>query len=865
MAADDETMRAAILIQVAFRRRLARHIVSDRRKLQQLWIEGLDEEGLVYYYNTESGEWQYEKPAAYVAGGKTDAMIMENMRLAIAGKKMLDSEVQLKMKALKKVRKKEEMEADWNWVEVYDPETKQFYYWHQLTHEYSWEKPQSYILAADDEMMKAAILVQSVWKARQARNIAASKRRQMQQVWVEGHDEAGHAFYYNIETGDWQYEKPVAFVAGSKTDEDILKNVKLAMAGKKMIDAEMHEKLKKAKEDRILEESHADWHWVEVFDPETERFYYWHQETHEYSWDKPSNYILAADDETMKAAILVQSAWKIRKARYEVHERRKMQRLWVQRHDGNGDVIYYNTESGVMQYEKPVAFIAGAKTDAMILDNMKLAFEGKSMKVVSAEMQNKIDFAKEARLWEEAEADWNWVEVYDPATEKFYYWNQHTHEITWDKPPSYILAADDDTMKAAILLQSAWKARQAIHKVHERRQLQQLWVEGCDDEGNLYYYNTAANDWQYDKPAAFVAGAKTDAMILKNMKLAFEGKKMEDSEVQLKLAVANKARRIEEAEADWNWVEVYDPATENFYYWNQRTHEITWDKPLNYILAADDEMMKAAIMLQNAWKVKQAKSLVNLRRKLQQKWIEAFDDSGTPYYYNRDTMEVVWDKPAEFIAGAKTDAEILGNMKLAMKGRKMDSADEQKRLAKIRAKRLKEESSADWNWVEVYDSASEKFYYWNSTTGEVVWTKPERYIMAADDDLIRSAIKLQSAFRARLAREGISLKRKGKCPWVKIIDTNLDMPYYYHKDTMEVQWEPPMDFVISNKSDDEILASAKKAMEGRLLTGDMQQRYLAVKQARLETEAKSDLDWVEIYDCNREKFYYWHRKTNVII
>ena len=149
--------------------------------------------------------------------------------------------------------------------------------------------------------------------------------------------------------------------------------------------------------------------------------------------------------------------------------------------------------------------------------------------------------------------------------------------------------------------------------------MQQLWVEGLHGEGSTalkYYYNTKTGDWQYEKPVAFIAGAKTDAMIMKNMKLAMEGKQMENTQVQEKLAEARDARKKEEAEANWQWVEVYDPSTERFYYWNQETEEITWGKPPKYILACNDETMKAAILLQSAWKAKIARRAVEERRQM---------------------------------------------------------------------------------------------------------------------------------------------------------------------------------------------------------------------------------------------------------
>ena len=47
---------------------------------------------------------------------------------------------------------------------------------------------------------------------------------------------------------------------------------------------------------------------------------------------------------------------------------------------------------------------------------------------------------------------------------------------------------------------------------------------------------------------------------------------------------------------------------------------------------------------------------------------------------------------------------------------------------------VKDQDEDAKQWVEVYDSGAEDFYYWNNVTGDVQWTQPHNYILAADDN-----------------------------------------------------------------------------------------------------------------------------------
>jgi len=75
--------------------------------------------------------------------------------------------------------------------------------------------------------------------------------------------------------------------------------------------------------------------------------------------------------------------------------------------------------------------------------------------------------------------------------------------------------------------------------------------------------------------------------------------------------------------------------------------------------------------------------------------------------------------------------------------------DEAKRAQKeANEKRI---AAGGHHWVEVYDPASDAFYYYNNDTGDQSWEKPEHYIMAADDFMMSAVIKIQCAYRTKVA------------------------------------------------------------------------------------------------------------------
>ena len=71
--------------------------------------------------------------------------------------------------------------------------------------------------------------------------------------------------------------------------------------------------------------------------------------------------------------------------------------------------------------------------------------------------------------------------------------------------------------------------------------------------------------------------------------------------------------------------------------------------------------------------------------------------------------------------------------------------------------------------------------------------KPDTYVLAAENELIRHVLKIQCVYRSKKARGLLRIKRgeaaaasdQGEDPWIKVTPAN-GTPYYFHRETKEV-------------------------------------------------------------------------------
>ena len=328
------------------------------------------------------------------------------------------------------------------------------------------------------------------------------------------------------------------------------------------------------------------------------------------------------------------------------------------------------------------------------------------------------------------------------------------------------------------------------------------WVEQMDPHsGEYYYYNVDTGEQSWDIPEA-LGGDKVPT-----------------------------------------WVKVYDPTSISYYYFNNFTQDCVWEEPEDYVeptkkalaghLAMSKEL-KAALCIQNAYRAKQARRVLRKKQGLHDAkeaingWVTEHDKaSGYDYYVHIETGEVTWDKPPEVDEVHKDrkrkKAETKKTRQVARNLGKDGSAitdlfknDKQRQDFKKKLDRIKAEYYSDVKdqdedakqWVEVYDSGAEDFYYWNNVTGDVQWTQPHNYILAADDNFLKIVLKIQCVFRGKQGRIraerkklGILEEDKPKEPereleewekWEETTDPNTGDVYYFHIETNEVAWEKPL-------------------------------------------------------------------------
>ena len=257
-----------------------------------------------------------------------------------------------------------------------------------------------------------------------------------------------------------------------------------------------------------------------------------------------------------------------------------------------------------------------------------------------------------------------WQQYYDPTYNCNWYYNTRTNQSTWEKPAGWsengknnggkkkiLKVAEKDEAKSVVpvLNLDQPKISTDVLPASSNTNTQQYVQERGNNSGKMLEQqqaNNAATAFEND---------------LKNMKKTREDRRIEND--------YRKLRRVHyEKSLDFNgsqWVEIFDPKTEAFYYWNQLSGEVQWEKPLVHIQANDDLFIRSALKIQSSYrgakgrkyakKTKQDKQQLNhqnidnnINKNKKNMWVKAYDTANqTYYYYNSVTGEISLKKPDE--------------------------------------------------------------------------------------------------------------------------------------------------------------------------------------------------------------------------
>ena len=435
--------------------------------------------------------------------------------------------------------------------------------------------------------------------------------------------------------------------------------------------------------------------WVKLFSPKDVDYYWYNNFTQKVVWEPPQDYVepkkgsksyLLMSPE-VNAACLIQNAYRARQARRVKYARLAKShqgeafRGWVKMPQG----CYWCVETDEVAWKLPPALGGGG--------NSNLRQE--------------------------------WCRMYANARDGeyggYYYCSNWSFEISNNQPPGWIEPPKNSTfqqlvgpyLSAVVTIQCAWRCKRARREKRKKLASSQLaravngwvdmewrWMDRRSGRRRVshYWWSQTTNEITWEKPLELGGGANADMP---------------------------------------EWVKVFSPSDERFYYYSNWTHETLWTIPENYTapptgMAARMLMspeLRGALVIQCVWRKKQARRVVRSAQarhmatidnsRVFRGWVTEWDHTAkADFYFNIDTGEISWTMPTVLMVP---------------------------------------------KWIKVHDPTTNWHYYVNNDTGEQQTTTPDDYQsprgphakllskMITNPEL-RGAMAIQRAFRSRQSR-----------------------------------------------------------------------------------------------------------------
>lgn len=251
-------------------------------------------------------------------------------------------------------------------------------------------------------------------------------------------------------------------------------------------------------------------------------------------------------------------------------------------------------------------------------------------------------------------------------------------------------------------------------------------------------------------------------------------------------------------------------------------------------------------------------------------WTECMTEQGERYYCNPATGETSWEPLLVIAEASSADqphalirSESFALAQQAMGSAALERLDPQVQAIVVDARLRQGDQSIllvddgrvvgreqPQHWVEMYDPTHDAFYYYEAATGAVCWDKPESYVMLVENDaVLRLVVKLQCAFRVRLARNYVLERKRSALQddttplpeehqrppqiWIEVFDPITRSVYYYCPRTRETRADQPELF---------ITASEDTEMSAAIMIQCVTRNHLAkqlVKQKRSQLQAQA--------------------------
>ncbi|CAJ1954685.1 unnamed protein product [Cylindrotheca closterium] len=846
------------------------------------WIEAVDESsGQTYYYNTATQETSWEKP-----------LITSDLRDEVAADATDDrSETEDKQEdaAVNETTPETDDGLPSDWIETEDG-NGQVYYYNTVTNETSWERPRN----ERDEDRGVDEVEQEGDKAEadgvdidEGDNVMdedpADDQDELPSDWVEAVDEStGQTYYYNTVTQETAWERPPMASDGQEKDAGDADEAEYSTAEDDQTDGVVDDSTPTTED-----EMPADW--IEAVDESSGQTYYYNTATQETSWEKPLT-TSDARDEVAADATDDRSETEENQEDAAVNETTPetdegLPSDWIETEDGNGQVYYYNTVTNETSWERPrnerdedrgvdEVEQEGDQTEADASDddeggNVTGDYhdqKGDDADTDEAEDHSAAEDAKASAAADEStpatedEMPTDWIEAVDESSGKTYYYNTATQETSWEKPSSSVLEDESEAVeqeeKAAEVtdehddLNAEVDAEEA-----DEQQLLGDWVEAVDEQnGQTYYYNPVTQETSWEKPIVDSA---------------------EKAEAQEEIPVeSSEAEEVPEetdaGDAAGDWTEAVDESTGQTYYYNARTEETTWEKPL--VLQEEDEGHEEHIGDDTDGDAEPSAEAED--QNLADEWIEAVDEStGQTYYYNTVTQETSWEKPSSLITSNESeevadgdgesensfDGQESDNMKGA--GERSHPTNDVSESTDISAHDPDDDAPTTVLpecWTSAIDERTGKTYYFNSLTQETSWEFPrgssdgEASVGSSEEQDVTDSVPAETP----VEKEDEDLPEN----WSKEIDETTLKIYYYNNVTHESSWKKPGVETDADVQDSEHTETEHSEHDPDLQASDDMCKKEGEDQ-RNEDGETPQVDWIEAVDEASGQTYFYNTVT----